>query len=209
MGELLKWMAGRVDRVLHASSCAIYGSGSNGRPQDELSKVNPDTGYALSKYAQEQLLSAYCLPRGIPLSLLRLGYVYGPDVPLDRAVMQFIDMVQKGRPVTLKNGWSCGLPLIHQQDIARIVPQLLLDSAGVYNLASHDHISLAHYVNEVMRIVGTKTEVTCSQEKGLGNSNHFPCNALLEQHGLLPRVALEEGIESMIKAKAESNDEPE
>ena len=129
--------------------------------------------------------------------MLRLGYVYGPDIGNDRAVIVMATRVVENQPITLRNPRTSGLHLIHQDDIAYIGEILLREGSGVYNLTSHRHISLIDYVETVMKVVGHRTQVII-EDSGGTVTNHYSVQRLFQRHGIQPRVTLEEGIASII-----------
>ena len=197
-GRLLGWAAGRVGRILHASSCAVYGADKLYVPTDEDHPLRPDTAYALSKYGQEQLLQAFSRTQRVPVVMLRLGYVYGPGAHPGRAVVRLLDMVRDGKPITLTNPGTAGLHLIHVQDIARIGQALLAEGEGVFNLASPRHISLREYVDTCIKITGRTVEITGNDDPDAPVTNHYSTRRLLERHGLQAGLSLADGIASLI-----------
>jgi nucleoside-diphosphate-sugar epimerase len=196
--NLLEWADGRVNRIMLASSCAVYGAQKLYTPTDEAHPLRPDTAYALSKYGQEQLCQAFAQLRQIPLVVLRLGYVYGPNVSSHRVVAAFIKRVLERQPVVLKNSRTAGLHLIHQDDIAYIGEVLLSEGSGVYNLASPRHVSLIEYLNTTMKVVGHKVQVTCKDISGSPITNYYSCRRLLERHGIQPEITIEQGVASIL-----------
>ena len=196
--QLLRWAEHRVQRVVLASSCAVYGSDTLYTPTDELHPLRPDSPYAVSKYGQEQLVQAFCRQHRLPLVVLRLGYVYGPDVRQDRAVVKFLRKIQEGEPITLCNSRTAGLHLIHQEDIARIGMLLSHGAAGVYNLASFEHISLWNFVETAMEVLGKRTDVRCEDDPTALRTNYFSHARLYQDHHIRPSVTLAEGIETMV-----------
>lgn len=201
-GRLLHWAAGRVGRVLHASSCAVYGAEKVYVPTDEEHPVRPDTAYALSKYAQEQLLSAFARSEGVPAVMLRLGYVYGPGIDPGRAIAKLLETVRAGRPVTLTNSRTAGLHLIHVNDIARIGAALLAQGDGIYNLASPRLLSLRDYVEACGDVVGRSVEIMTHDDPDAPVTNHYSVRLLHERYGLRPAVSLREGIASIVESWA-------
>lgn len=196
--RLLRWAEGRVGRVVFASSCAIYGSEKLYTPTDERHPLLPDTNYGLSKYAQEQLVHAFCVSRGIPWVSLRLGYVYGPGMPGGRGIVKLLQIVRSGQPVTLTNATTAGLHLIHVNDIARIGSHLLRQGYGVYNVSGGRHVSLLDYVNAAMEVTERRCEVTERNLPHARVSNWYSIDRLLRE-GVEPQVSLREGIESMLE----------
>ncbi len=197
--RVLAWASGRVGRVVLSSSCAIYGAQKVYTPTDEQHPLRPDTAYAVSKYAQEQLLLAFSASEKVPLAVLRLGYVYGPDVGADRAVSILARKVSLGEPVRLVNSRTAGLHLIHQDDIAAIGDVLLRDGDGVYNVVMPRHVSLWEYVETAMQVTGRRTEVTCHDDPEALVDNWYVCRPLVEKHGVRPAVPLATGIESVLR----------
>ncbi len=195
--RLLNWAENRVGRVLLASSCAVYGAEKIYVPTDEKHPLRPDTAYALSKYAQEQLVQAMARCRNIPLAIMRLGYVYGPGLDSGRAIARLLNMVNEGKPITLTNSTAIGLHLIHVDDITRIGEALLTTGEGVFNSVSPRHISLREYVDTAMDVLGRQVEVTVRDTPGAPVTNSYSARRLHERIGLTPAVSLREGIASI------------
>jgi len=146
-----------LQRVILVSSCAVYGSAKAYTPTDESHPVRPDTIYAITKYAQEQIVHAFCTSRNMPSAIMRLGYVYGPDIHPSRAVAKLLQGVVEGQGLTLRNADSAGLHLIHTSDIARIGIGLLGSGSGVYNVVSPSVVDCEHRIEAVRRREGEPT----------------------------------------------------
>jgi UDP-glucuronate 4-epimerase len=203
IGRLLGWAAGRVGRIVHASSCAVYGADKLYTPTDEDHPLRPDTAYALSKYAQEQLHQAFSRAQDIPVAILRLGYVYGPGLHSSRAIVRLLEMVREGKPIRLTNSNTAGLHLIHVEDIAQVGTAMLTEGAGAYNLTSSRHISLREYVQTCMSVVGRTVEVTSDDDPEAAITNHYSARRLHERHGLRASVSLADGVASLIPSASE------
>lgn len=195
--RLLAWADGKIQRVILASSCAIYGEPAYA-PIDERHPLRPQTAYAISKYGQEQIVQAFCRSRGLPLLVLRLGYVYGPDMPEQRIIKRFIKMIRAGERVRLVNSQTTGLNLIHQDDIARLSASLL-GAQGTYNMGSDAFISLKDYVDAVMQVTNQRTDVVCEDTPGAPKTN-FYTSGLWHAYRAKPAISLHEGIAGLIKA---------
>lgn len=118
--------------LVYASSAHVYG--------DELEgEVGPDQPYGpqrdlshLSKIYAELCLQLYAARLGFPLSVLRLGIVYGPSaVEHSRAESQtvvdkFRRLAAAGEELPLDDGGRATIGVVHVDDAARI----LLASAG-------------------------------------------------------------------------------
>jgi UDP-glucose 4-epimerase len=195
--HLLSWAVPRVRRMLVASSCAVYGADKLYAPTDEGHPLRPDTAYALSKYAQEQLLQAASRLHAIPLVMLRLGYVYGPGLAASKAVVRMLMKIANGEPLLLTNSTTAGLHLVHVDDIARIGEALLDQGYGVFNLAAGRHVSLREYAETAARVLGRSTEISYADDTEAPVTNWYSGQLLHERYGLRPSVSLADGIASM------------
>jgi UDP-glucose 4-epimerase len=115
------------DALVYGSSLHVYGpklSGDVGAehpygPQGDLAH--------LSKIYAELCLELYARKHGFDLSLLRLGIVYGPspvehDRPESQTVVdKFRRMAAAGEELTLDNGGSATIGVVHVDDVARVL----------------------------------------------------------------------------------------
>jgi nucleoside-diphosphate-sugar epimerase len=112
--------------LVYASSLHVYGNGLTGEigadrpygPQGDLAH--------LSKIYAELLLRMEADRHGFPLSLLRLGIVYGPSAveherPESQTVIdKFRRLAAAGEPLTLDAGGRAPIGAVHVDDAARI-----------------------------------------------------------------------------------------
>lgn len=76
--NLLMGLEDRVDRVIVAGSCAVYGEAMDDEPLDELSYVDPPSPYGRSMAAREALAREMAGLYGTELCTLRLFNLAGP-----------------------------------------------------------------------------------------------------------------------------------
>jgi nucleoside-diphosphate-sugar epimerase len=112
--------------LVFASSLHVYGGGLSGavdasRPYGEQGDLSH-----LSKIYGELVLRMESSRRGFPLSVLRLGIVYGPSpVEHDRpesvtVVDKFRRLAAAGEPLPLDDGGRATIGVVHVDDAARI-----------------------------------------------------------------------------------------
>jgi nucleoside-diphosphate-sugar epimerase len=113
--------------LVFASSLNVYGSGLTGEVRADR-PYGPQGDLAhLSKVYGELCLRMYAARAGFPLSLLRLGIVYGPspvehsDPASQTVVDKFRRLAGDGRPLTLDDGGSATIGVVHVADVARIL----------------------------------------------------------------------------------------
>jgi nucleoside-diphosphate-sugar epimerase len=116
--------------LVYGSSAHVYGDVLSG-------EIGPDHPYGaqrdlshLSKIYAELCLQMYAQRAGFPLSLLRLGIVYGPS-PVEHTrpgsqtvVDKFKGLASAGEELPLDDGGRATIGVVHVEDVARI----LLDS---------------------------------------------------------------------------------
>jgi nucleoside-diphosphate-sugar epimerase len=112
--------------IVYASSLHVYGGGLTGtvgadRPYGEQGDLSH-----LSKIYAELVLKMEARRRELPLSLLRLGIVYGPS-PIEHDRPESVTVVDKfrrlaaaGEPLTLDDGGRATIGVVHVEDAARI-----------------------------------------------------------------------------------------
>lgn len=110
-----------VARFVFASSCSMYGAGSDGL-RKETDALNPLTAYARSKVATEAGLRGLA-GDGFRITSLRFATACGasPMLRLDLVLNDFVaTAIRTGRIEVLSDG-SPWRPLIHVEDMARAI----------------------------------------------------------------------------------------
>jgi dTDP-glucose 4,6-dehydratase len=143
--QLLKLaVKGGVRRFIYVSSQSVYGHDS--APWTEESPVDPQTAYAISKYAGELLVR--CLPDAMDWAVLRLSRLYGVSLftRWGEIVARFCEMVYHGEPIPLHGDGEQRVDLLHVADAAACVDRLLkIHPQGwsdTYNVGAGASVSL-------------------------------------------------------------------
>ena len=123
--------------IVYASSLHVYGGGLTGavgadRPYGEQGDLSH-----LSKIYAELVLKMEARRRELPLSLLRLGIVYGPS-PIEHDRPESVTVVDKfrklaaaGERLTLDDGGHATIGVVHVEDAARIFHEATDEVANV------------------------------------------------------------------------------
>jgi UDP-glucose 4-epimerase len=107
-----------VKRVVLFSTIAVYGP-SDDRVLNEMSPTHPDTFYAQTKWAAEQIVLKAKQSDGQPLgTVLRLGAIYGARVKGN--YQRLVRALVRGRFIGIGDG-SNRRTLIYDKDLARAV----------------------------------------------------------------------------------------
>ena len=145
--KLLKNIKIPIKKIISISSCSVYGA-DRIKTYNEDSILYPESNYALSKFAQEQIFRVYCYTNNIKFLCFRLAYVFGKSINKNRLVKKIIIDFKKKKQVRLFNK-SLNLNLIHTKDIDQIIFDNFKKLEGVFNMSYKYKISLGDYFNKV------------------------------------------------------------
>jgi UDP-glucose 4-epimerase len=146
-----------VKRVVLFSTIAVYGH-SNGCVLNEMSPTHPDTFYAQTKCAAEQIVLKSKGNEGQPLgTVLRLGAVYGSRIKgnyerLTRALAQH-------RFIPIGNGLN-RRTLIYDKDVGRAAVLAVSHPAAagrVYNVTDGEFHTLNEIIESICSALGRKS----------------------------------------------------
>ncbi len=131
-------LAQGVRRLIFFGSGQVYTPSLT--PVSETSPTFPihrGSYYLASKLSAEICLSAFGAANALPVTLLRLGSVYGPAMHGAGMVLTFIRALGNGRSVVLKDGGHYRVDLVHVDDvIALALAAVEQECAGVFNAGS-------------------------------------------------------------------------
>lgn len=142
--NLLNQFNFKVKKIIHASSCAIYGDEKKIKLEKNI--VYPNTAYSLSKFIQENIIRIYCEQKKIKFLSYRIGYVIGDNMNKKRLVIKILNKFKKKKKILIFNKKK-NLNLIHTKDIANIILKSFRKIEGIYNLTRKKKTSLTNFVN--------------------------------------------------------------
>jgi len=137
--EVARAAAGQIERVVYASSAAVFGAPSHYPPGPVADDApsRPATHYGVYKVANEETARVYWDEHRIPSAGFRPLSVYGPgrDVGLTADPTLAMKAAVLGRRFQIR--WGGSTDLIYAEDVARALLAAVgarLDGARVYNL---------------------------------------------------------------------------
>jgi dihydroflavonol-4-reductase len=117
--------ARRVDtRLLHVSSLTAAGPAPAERPRREVDALRPITAYGRSKRQSEIVVAETA---GLRWTIVRPAAVYGPR---DRQFLPLFGLARWGVFLRLPNAASFALNLVHVDDVARAIAQMVGSGSG-------------------------------------------------------------------------------
>jgi nucleoside-diphosphate-sugar epimerase len=152
--EAARAAGGRVERVVYASSAAVFGPPSlyPPGPLRDDAPLQPATHYGVYKVANEATARIYWEDHRIRSSGFRPQSVYGPgrDVGITATPTQAMKAAVLGRPFELR--WGGSTDLVYVEDVARALiraARATHDRARVYNLHGSS-VALADVVRMIV-----------------------------------------------------------
>jgi UDP-glucose 4-epimerase len=145
-----------VKRIVLFSTIAVYGP-SAGRVLNEMSPTHPDTFYAQTKRAAEQIVLNARGADGQPLgTVLRLGAVYGSRIKGN--YRRLLQTLARGRFIAVGDG-SNRRTLVYDKDVARAaVVAVSHDAAAgrVFNVTDGGFHTLNDIIKSICSALGRK-----------------------------------------------------
>lgn len=134
-------------QLIYISTSGVYGD-QQGQLIDEQTPVNPQVDRAKRRYDAEQQLQQWSKDNSVPITLLRVGGIYGPGrLPLQR-LKDHIPMLHENlAPQTNR---------IHADDLAQVcVAAATKKAAGeIYNVSDGSNSNMTEYFNTIADFCG-------------------------------------------------------
>jgi dTDP-glucose 4,6-dehydratase len=198
-------------RFLLASTSEVYGDPEvNPQPETYWGHVNPigPRGvYDEAKRFAEALTMAYHRYHGLHTRIVRIFNTYGPRMRLNdgRVVPNFIAQALKGEPLTVYGDGQQTRSFQYVSDLVDGVYRLLAsEETYPVNIGNPDEMSILEFADEVIRVTGSRSEITFVQPK----DNRIKDDPKVrrpditrarEKLGWEPRVALNEGLSRTVE----------
>lgn len=160
------------------STVSVYGREA-GEGLPETTPLAGDSPYARSKIEAEVFLQRWCAERDVPLAILRLPLVAGPQAPGNLGAM--VAAIQAGRYFNIGGG-KARKSIVMASDVAAILPKLE-GVHGIFNLTDGEHPQFGQLAAHIARHLGKKPPRTLPAWVAwplalAGNllGTHFPLN---------------------------------
>ena len=147
----------KPSKIINASSTAVYPEISGTFDEESIIKpsVNSDALYGLSKFVAENLMDASLLSTSTQCIHLRIGQVYGDQMPEDKIIPVLRKELKIGSRMTL---FGCGeriIPFVNISFLIDVILKFILNKtkSGVYNVVS-ENTSLIDIANRIAQEEG-------------------------------------------------------
>lgn len=194
--------------VVFLSSFTVYGD-TGGRAVIDESHTGADdwrtcrAAYSCGKRAAEFLCFAEHEKRGLPVRIVRPGFVYGASSANDsRVYAEIIACAARQEPVVLRSAGHVFRSMVHVSDVTRAVFAVLFHGADgeAYNVAA-EHASIREFALAAARAVPSCRVTFARPEDESAAFEGTPCGRMSAEKirihcGWTPALPLEEGIRS-------------
>ena len=151
-----------VQRIVFASSAAVYGNNGEGRAIDEDTPKAPLTPYAADKLASEHYLEFYRRQHGLAPAIFRFFNIYGPrqdpSSPYSGVISIFTERALQGQPITVFGDGEQTRDFVYVGDLVEVLVQAL-DAPevlpGAVNVGLNRSITLNRLLSEISNLLGS------------------------------------------------------
>lgn len=205
-------VANNVERLVYSSSASVYGDAVE-EPMTEDHPFNNTNFYGATKIAGEAMARALHHRYGLPYVGLRYMNVYGPRQDYRGAyiavIMKMLDAIDRGEPITIYGDGSQAYDFVYVGDcaLANVLAMKASTTDEFYNVGTGVRTSIKELTELVVKLTGTSSEIV--YEPGgltfVKNRIGSPDKAR-EQIGFQARVALDDGLRSLIEWRSAHRD---
>ncbi len=200
-------VANHVEKLVYASSCAVYGDGGSRSREDHLPA--PASPYAASKLAGEYYCKSFYDAFGLETVILRYFNVYGPRQipgPYSGVIVSFVERALAGDPLVIFGDGSQSRDFVHVSDVVRANLRALENNQSgglVFNIGT----GRATTVNQLARMVkevAQKTRLRIVNGKPRpGDIEHSCADTSFARRmlGYTAKVTLREGLCTFVEEK--------
>jgi len=193
-----------VSRFVFASSSSVYGTATE-LPVHETTLPRPISPYGVTKLAAEHLCGVYARAFGVPAVSLRYFTVYGPRQRPDMAFNRFVRAIIEGDQIELYGDGEQTRDFTFVSDavaatLAAANADMDTRKAPVYNVGGDSRVSVNHVIRLLERIIGKPARIARQPaQPGDARDTYADCSAARADLGYRPAVALDMGLEAMVR----------
>ena len=184
---ILNALPDRVRQYVFISTASIYTTTGVRKEDDPVMETKPERPDPVSEYVYRKVqleneLKDSCAVMGIPYTIVRPNFIYGPYNYAPRESF-FIQQIVKGLPVPYPTDATAKFSMVYVLDVARALGIFVGNEKAyneAFNLAGKEQMTYAMLFSELERISGTaflKRPVTISRAADENIPLPFPLDA--------------------------------
>jgi UDP-glucose 4-epimerase len=155
-----------LKQVVYSSSYSVYGN-PEFRSVDETAPIKPRNTYAIGKITTEYALGLYSTMVKIPVAILRISSVYGPNTPKNRLIPVLTHNIKKNIPINIYGDGMDSRDYIHVEDVVdSIMMSIDMNYDGILNIGSGKETSIINLLEFALSLNSNyKGEITYKERK--------------------------------------------
>jgi nucleoside-diphosphate-sugar epimerase len=191
--EAVRRSAGRLRRLVYASTSSVYGRFGSG---DETLPTKPVSPYGVTKLAGENLCRAYAEAHGLPVVALRYFSVYGPRQRPDMGYHRFIHALLRDEPVLVCGDGQQVRGNTYVADcVAATIAAAEAHPGELYNVGGGEAATVWDILRLLERLAGRRARVKQEPARAGDQRYTFADTTKIRSHlGWSPGTTLEEGL---------------
>ena len=171
-----------VNRVVYASSAAVYGNNGEGAAIDENTPKAPLTPYASDKLAGEYYFDFYRRQHALEPVVFRFFNIFGPrqdpSSPYSGVISIFSERAQKGLPITVFGDGEQTRDFLYVEDLVFLLVQAIEKpevEVGAVNVGWSQSMSLKQMLQALEAVVGELPPISYGPARS-GDIRHSRAN---------------------------------
>ncbi len=192
-------------RLIHASTCEVYGDGHDlapGQLLNESAELKPNSPYAATKAGADRLVYSYYKSFGVPATIVRPFNIFGErqkSGTFGALIPILVRRAMIGEPLTVFGDGSATRDYLHVSDLVRAY-ELVMDTPGLegksINFASGVNTSVLDIARHIAKQFGAEIKHGPARP---GEVTRFPADmSYAKELGFSPEVSIWEGIDRYI-----------
>lgn len=157
----------KTKKVLHTSTSEIYGTAQY-VPIDEKHPVNPQSPYAATKSAADQLAMSFYRSFKLPVTIVRPFNTFGPRQSARAIIPTIITQLYAGKKTVKLGNLEATRDFTYVADTVRAFIELAeaKDTEGqIFNVGNGSEISVRELAYEIMESTGKKIKIVHDQQR--------------------------------------------
>ena len=187
-----------LKKFIFISTSHIYNESENAIKEDH--KINLKSAYSMSKSASEKILHFYNNKENLPITILRLFPIYGPNKH-NNVISIFIKSALKNKDISINGDGNQLRDFTYVSDLMEVMLLIAKDekSEKIINIGSGNPIKVNDLAFKIKELCKSSSKINyINKDPGLKN---FYCdtNSLTSKYNWQPKISLEEGLKKNIE----------
>ena len=198
-----------VKRFLQISTDEVYGSVEEGFSK-ETDSTHPNSPYAASKLASEQIALSYFRTHKFPVLVTRSSNNYGPFHYPEKVIPLFITNLLEGKKVPLYGDGLNMRDWIHVEDNVKAIMVVLQHGIDgeIYNIAGQNHFTNKELTLKILKAMGKEESCIQPVEDRKGHDWRYAVDDTKARSrlGWKPQISFDQGLAKTIEWYKERTD---